>query len=157
MIGKVMIFSLGVVIGVAGLAAFQLRMVVVAPVVASGQLEKSLDQLADAVQEAGGASAPRPAARKLLGVLSYFRIGVGESLNPLALLTQDPSLRLLKYNLSMSRLWHSHQSDPSFSLEEKIQAGGDGDEDDPDARVSPLPVELRHVFEIHAIYAGDKC
>ncbi len=52
-IGKVMIFSLGVVVGVAGLAAFQLRKVVMEPVVASGQLEKSLDQLADAVQEAG--------------------------------------------------------------------------------------------------------
>ena len=53
MIGKVMIFSLGVVIGVAGLSAFQLRKVTVEPVVASGQLEQSLDQLADAVREAG--------------------------------------------------------------------------------------------------------
>jgi len=52
-IGKVMIFSLGVVVGVASLAGFQLRKVVVEPVVASGQLEKSLDQLADAVHEAG--------------------------------------------------------------------------------------------------------
>ena len=53
MIGKVMIFSLGVVVGVASLAGFQLRKVVVEPVVASGQLEQSLDQLADAVHEAG--------------------------------------------------------------------------------------------------------
>ena len=53
MIGKMMIFSLGVVIGVAGLAGFQLRKVTVEPVVASGQLEQSLDQLAGAVREAG--------------------------------------------------------------------------------------------------------
>ena len=89
-------------------------------------------------------------------MLSYFRIGVGESLNPLALLTQGPCLRLLKYNLSMGQLWHSNQSDPSFSFEEKIQACGDGDEHDPDAGVSPLPVEFRHVFEIHPIDPSDK-
>ena len=55
------------------------------------------------------------------------------------------------------QFWLCNESDPAFSLKEKIQAGGDGDEHHPDARVSPLPIEFRHVFEIHPIYAGDKC
>lgn len=79
MIGKVMIFSLGVVIGVAGLAAFQLRMVVVAPVVASGQLEKSLDQLADAVQEAGGATSSGAKTFKRAELLQNWRGRVAQS------------------------------------------------------------------------------
>tara|TARA_B110000977_G_scaffold28836_1_gene37207 strand:+ start:1308 stop:1589 length:282 start_codon:yes stop_codon:yes gene_type:complete len=78
MIGKVMIFSLGVVIGVAGLAGFQLRMVV-APVVASGQLEKSLDQLADAVQEAGGATSSGAKTFKRAELLQNWRGRVAQS------------------------------------------------------------------------------
>jgi hypothetical protein len=53
MIRKWMIFGLGILVGVVGLMAFQLRKVAVEPVAASGDLEQSLDQLADAVREAG--------------------------------------------------------------------------------------------------------
>ncbi len=53
MVKKLLIFSLGVVLGAASLAGFQLRKVTTEPIVASGQLEQSLDQLANAIEEAG--------------------------------------------------------------------------------------------------------
>ena len=53
MVKTIFIFILGLVIGAGTLAGFQFRKVKTEPVLASGKLEQSLDQLANAIREAG--------------------------------------------------------------------------------------------------------
>ena len=53
MMRKGIIFLLGIIVGAVGLWGYQLRQVAPATVAASGDLEQSLDELADAVREAG--------------------------------------------------------------------------------------------------------
>ena len=53
MMRKGIIFLLGIIVGAVGLWGYQLRQEAPATVAASGDLEQSLDELADAVREAG--------------------------------------------------------------------------------------------------------